>query len=274
MKKVVWLLVLLGVSTSCEKTIHLDINASSPSVVIEGLLTNMQGLQYVKVSRSYGFYDTGEAPPVTNATVMVYDNQGNTIPFAYSDSKAGYYLPADKNFKGTVGNIYSMSVVVDGQTYQAMDTLLAVTPIDSLGYRINPRERNDSDNQGRYYEVLLFAKEPQDIKNYYLFQFFENDSLVRDHPSDVYFADDQMLGEKIDGVPSPVFFAPGDTARVEMYSLTRSGFLYYNDLNALLNNDGGMFSPPPVNCRTNLTNGALGLFQVSALSADTIIIKE
>ena len=39
-------------------------------------------------------------------------------------------------------------------------------------------------------------------------------------------------------------------------------------------NDGGLFSQPPSNSRTNLTNGALGFFQASAVEIEEIVIKE
>jgi hypothetical protein len=92
-------------------------------------------------------------------------------------------------------------------------------------------------------------------------------------PDEIYFADDVALGDEINGVSSPLYYGKGDNARVNAYSLTRAGYVYYSDLQGLLNNDGGMYSPPPANCRTNLTNGALGFFQVSAVSTDEIIIE-
>ncbi len=84
----------------------------------------------------------------------------------------------------------------------------------------------------------------------------------------------KYLGEKIDGVTSPIFFAPGDVARIEMYSISRDAFVFYNDLQNLLNSDGGLFSQPPSNSRTNLSNGALGFFQASALDISAVEIKE
>jgi hypothetical protein len=58
-----------------------------------------------------------------------------------------------------------------------------------------------------------------------------------------------------------------------MYSVRRNGYLFYNDLNAILNSDGGMFSPPPANPRSNITGGALGFFQVSAMTSASIAVK-
>ena len=91
--------------------------------------------------------------------------------------------------------------------------------------------------------------------------------------TDIYFTDDIALGEEINGVASPVFYAPGDVARLEAFSLSRTGFVFYNDLFNLINNDGGMYGPPPANCRNNLSNDALGFFQVSSLETREVLIE-
>jgi hypothetical protein len=82
------------------------------------------------------------------------------------------------------------------------------------------------------------------------------------------------LGENINGVASPIYFTPGDVGRVEIYGISRTAFVFYSDLQRLLNNDGGLFSQPPADSRTNLSNGALGFFQASSLNVSSIEIKE
>lgn len=63
-------------------------------------------------------------------------------------------------------------------------------------------------------------------------------------------------------------------ARVEIYSLSRNGYVLYNDLFLILNSDGGgMFGAIPSSPRTNLTNGALGFFQVSAVNEKELLIE-
>lgn len=260
---------------SCEETIVLDLNQTQPGIIVEGLVSNVPGRQFVKVTRSVGFYDTGKPTPITNATVTVRDSQGNTYAFVHNPAGEtnlnGYYYPTS-GFAGTVGRTYTLSLQVDNQMYEAQDELLPVTRLDSIGYRLSKDQVEDPDEEGKIYELLLFAKEPQDTKDYYLFKFYRNDSLKVTNDNEIYFTDDVLLGERIDGLPSPVFFGEQDTARIEMMSLSRNGYLFYSDLVNLINNDGGMFGPPPANPRTNLTNGALGFFQASAIEADTLLI--
>ncbi len=277
MKNLFIIIICSSIFWSCDEPVRLDVNQGESRVIIEGQVTNAAGHQYVKVSRSNGFYESGKTPRVTNATVSVSDDAGNDFPFVHNpgnlDDSAGYYLP-QVPFIGEVGKTYFLTVTIDGQIYEAQDKLFRVTPIDSLSYRIDEEEREDPEDPGKFYEVLIYAKEPQDTKDYYLFKFYRNDSLKLDFDTDIYFSDDEVLGESIDGVSSPIYFAPGDVARCEIFSISRTAFVFYSDLQSLLNSDGGLFSQPPANSRTNLSNNALGFFQASALHVSEIEIKE
>ncbi len=277
MKNIILLLSAIALFSSCEKTIDLDLKQSEQNIVIEGQVTNRMGYQYVRVTRTAGFYDNGATPRVTNATVSVKDDLGNEFLFSHNPGNdadsTGYYLPI-VNFMGEAGRTYILTVNLDGEIYTAQDKLFTVSGIDSLSYRINEDEKNDPNRASKFYEVLLFTTEPKGEENYYLFKFFRNDSLKVYNDNEIYFSDDKLLGEQIDGLGSPVYYAVNDIARIEMYSISRAGYIYYVDLQSLLNNDGGLFSQPPSNSRNNLSNGALGFFQASSVDVKTIVIEE
>jgi hypothetical protein len=278
MKNIFLVIFISIIFFSCEKTIVLDLKDMEPRIVIEGLVTNAPGRQYIKITKSVDFYSSvNDIPAVKNAIVTVTDDLNNTFVFIHNPNdhadSAGYYVPEDP-FTGEIGRTYTLHVEADGETYTAEDKMFSVTPIDKLEYRINEDEKDDPKETEKIYEVLVFAKEPQETKDYYLFKFYRNDSLKFDSENDIYYSDDELLAENIDGVPSPNFYGIGDKAKVEAYSLTRNGLVFYADLFKLINNDGGLFGPPPANCRTNLTNGALGFFQVSAFHYNEITITE
>jgi hypothetical protein len=263
--------------TACEETIDLELDQTASKIVIEGQVTDVADHNYVKVSRTVDFYSTGNAPRVTNATVRVEDNAGNSFSFVHyqgeSPDSVGMYFP-EATFAGEIGRVYKLTVDIEGQTYTAQDTLFRIVPIDKLESQLNEDEQADPEDPGRFYEVLLFVKEPQDTEDYYLFKFYRNGVLEYGSEIEIYFSDDKLLAENIDGIPTPIFYAKDDIARVEAYSLTRDAFIFYRDLQKLLNNDGGMFGTPPANPRSNLSNGAAGFFQVSAIQSDEITVVE
>ncbi|MEP6734079.1 MAG: DUF4249 domain-containing protein [Chryseolinea sp.] len=277
MKNILIPIIVLFIFSACEKTVELDLKQTEPRIIIEGQVTNKSNYQYVKVTKSIGFYDSGESPRVDNASVFVTDDQGNSFTFVHNPrnnaDSMGYYLPSTA-FAGEIGRTYRLTVSIDEQVYEGSDFLNPVAKIDSLTSRVNDDEKDDPKDYKKFYEILLYAKEPQATTDYYLFKFYRNDSLKVYNDTDIYFADDEVLGEDIDGIPSPIFFAPGDVGRVEMYSLSRDGFVFYNDLQNLLQNDGGLFSQPPSNSRSNLSNGALGFFQASAMEMRSISINQ
>ena len=277
MKNIITLLLLIFILVSCEETITIDDRQVDPVVIVEGLITDQDRFHYVRVSRSVGFYDDVVNEPITDAQVFVRDSDSNSWRYRHNPSDnpqlEGYYV-SENQFAGGIGMEYTVSVAVGEEIYTGTDLLTPVTDIDSLSFELDEDEFDDPDDEGYFYEVLFYAREPQDRKDFYLFKFYRNDTLIRDDENDIYFSDDDLLAEEINGIPTAGFYSWGDTARVEMYSITRQGFVYYNDLTNLLFGDGGLFGAPPVNPRTNMNNGALGFFQASSVVWEEIIIND
>lgn len=273
------IIIIFAVFTlmSCEEAVHLDLDQTQPKIVIEAFVTDKPGYQRVKITRSADFYSTGQTPRITNAAITVKDDLGEIFHFVHNPNNhkdsAGIYIP-QVPFVGKIGRTYMLTVNINEELFEAHDKLVSVIPMDSLKYQINEDEEEDPEKRGKIYELLMFAREPQDEKNYYLFHFYRNDSLTFDSETDIYYTDDEFLAEKIDGVASPVYYGKGDIGRVDIFSLSREGYVYYNDLSSILNNDGGgMFGPIPSSPRTNLSNDALGFFQVSAVNTSEIKIE-
>jgi hypothetical protein len=263
--------------TSCEETVELDVNQVEPKIVIEGLVTDKPGYQMVKVTRSKGFYTGGKTPRITDASVIISDDLGETIVFVHNPrnhpDSTGIYLPTSK-FIGQIGRTYTLKVNADGKEFTAMDKLLPVLKMDSLKHRPSVFEEDDPEIEGRIYELLMYAREPQNEANFYLFKFYRNDSLTYNSDNDIYYSDDELLSENISGATSPVYYSIGDKADVEVFSLSKLGYIYFNDLSSILNGDGGgMFGPVPAAPRTNMTNGAIGFFQVSAVDISSVTLE-
>lgn len=274
MKNLLIILLPAILFISCDKPITLDLKENESKIVIDGLLTNRPNEQYIKISKTADFYSNGKTPRVTTAIVTVKDDAGHEYIFKHKADSAGFYFP-ETPFVGEIGRKYHLTVVAEGETYEAEEELFSVIPIDKLEYEFDKdeAEADEPEEEGKFYRLLLFATEPQETKDYYLFKFYRNDSLKFSDENDIYYSDDELLAENIDGVEGPIYYAPGDKAKVEAYSITRSGYVFFSDLQTLLNNDGGLFGSPPANCRNNLSNGALGFFQVSAVNSSEILVE-
>jgi hypothetical protein len=258
----------------CEEVVTLDINQAAPKLVIDGLITNEDTTHFVRITKSGDFYGSG-GKNVMDAIVEVRDNLGNIFSYTHNpegyDSLNGYYF-SDQQFAGKEQRIYNLSVTVESQIFTASDTLRPITTIDSLSIQVDSRAADDPESEGEIYQVLLYAKEPQETVDFYYFKFYRN-NIIEVTDNNVYVFDDRLLGNSLNGLPSPILFKQGELAAVEIYSLTREQFVYFMDLANILNSDGGMFSPPPANPRSNISGGALGLFQVSGISKASILIE-
>ena len=261
---------------SCEEVIELDTDQTPPQYVIDGLVTDEFAEHYVRITTTTDFYDTGTTPGVSGAAVMVSSDRGTAYTFAESETEAGLYTAS---FAGEVGSTYTLQATLStGEVFAATDTMAAVPPIDSLTWTVNEDEREDPSDSGFFYDVLIYLAEPQETEDYYLFNFYRNDSIQRfDSETGLFYSDDELLGDYVFGLDFPLFFRAGDTATLEMYTTSRSAFLFYTDLDNVLNGDGGMLSPSPTNPRTNVigdgANG-FGLFRVSAVQRKTVVVGE
>lgn len=261
---------------SCTETIELDMEQTSPRVIVDGLITNEDTEHYVRLTESVGFYQEGQAPGVSGAVVEVIDNEGNVYNFTEKETESGLYT---SRFAGQIGNTYNLRVSLpDGTERLASDRMEPVMAIDRLEWQLDEDEQEDPAEEGFFYRILIYGEEPAATKDYYLFKFYRNDTVQNfDSGTGIFIADDELIGGYINGLESPEYYKAGDEARFEMYRISRDSYLFYNDLANILNGDGGMTSPSPVNPRSNIFSSEgveLGLFQVAAVNKTSIVVGE
>lgn len=270
MKKYILLLLAAYLCSQCETPIDLDLEQHAPQYVVEGLITDQMGPQFIKITKTVAFNSTAPAERVNDAVVSLIDDLGNRYDFTKTID--GVY-EADTPFAGSAGRTYQLDIAVEGQHFSASETLPAVAAIDSIAYRINEEERDKADVETQFYEVLLYMNEPQATQDQYLAKFYRNGSQENSEGEEVFYFDDELLASQIRGLAAPYFYAQQDTFRFEMYSLTPKAFRYYFELDNNINNDGGVFSGTPANILTNLEGGAIGYFQTSSVVSAEVIIE-
>ncbi|MEQ9425175.1 MAG: DUF4249 domain-containing protein [Cyclobacteriaceae bacterium] len=266
--QIIYSLIVMVIFISCEETILIDTDQTPSKIIIEGLVTTEMKQHTIKITRTADFYQTGLTPRVSDATISVSDDAGNS--YAFSEEQPGLYL-SQEPFSGIIGNTYTMQVNIGPDAFTATEQLLRVTTVDSLSYELNFDETEESNIA--LYSFFLYTVEPQETRDYYLFKFYRNGTWLNENGEDITVTDDVAVGEEIEGIEAPYLYVEGDTARVEMYSLTRDAYIFWFDVANLVFSDGGVFAPLPANPRTNITGGALGIFQVSDVQGGEIVIK-
>jgi hypothetical protein len=282
--------------------------------VVEGTITNQTGPYLIRLTKSrfqltinpqsnhysdtsYNYrYPIGESEAIQDAEVFItdkntsYTEQLEKCPTGtWHYYEAGNNFPARSNFsvadtsildgfykttklKGTPGHTYSLTIRWQNKEYHAESYMPPVPAIDSVQFNFTKGEIGKTD----FNIPLLFFKEPQNERNYYLF-ITPGNSRVWPYS----ILSDEYLKSYVNGLDVCKGVAPdywmnaypyvwdgklGYDYFIEMHSLTKEAYEYYKALIQQFRTDGGGYSPSPASPPTNLDNGALGFFRASAVN--------
>ncbi len=262
MKKLFVLLSVL-VCAGCQQVIDVDLNTAAPRLVIEASLNWEKGttgnLQTIKITTTAGYYDK-TIPSVSGATVFVTNSKNDIFDFLPSpSSEAGIYTC--NTFVPEIGETYQLTVIHNGETYNAQEKLIATPEIRDV------EQRNDlglnSDEIGIRVNFIDFPNE----NNYYLFRFGSTVNAFPEYETiDAQFTD----GNVTSWLYSNKNLKKGSKMNFTLYGISET---YYNYISIVLSNSrgGGAFQPLPTNVKGNITNQsnkqnyALGYFRLSEI---------
>lgn len=272
------LVVIIGLLIflfSCQEEAALELGARDKIPVIEGVWTDNPSDNFVSVAYSRDYYDTLDNERIPDALVQIEDlENGEIIEFRYV-GELGQYLPLNQQ-AAEIGHEYRLRVALEGKEYSATGTTLEAPVLDSITYEF--KEERFFADEGYY--LTLYGKIPFTENNFYRLKLTRNDTLLN-RRSD-YFLFDDTFGSSIlnNGFELTAFtFEKEDKVKLQMLRLNESSYDYLNQLVNLLFNDGGLFSPPPANPRTNLTvsqgvGEVMGYFMTAPVVTRTIMIQD
>ena len=238
MNKILISLALLFVFTACEDVIEIDLDNIEPKLVIEAVITDQTINQTVKLTKTGDYFEPG-----------IYQTT---------------------HLLGTAGVVYNLSVEVEDVEYTAVSEMPVRVNIETLStefFEATPRF-----DEG--YFVKCHFTDPAGISNYYRFKIRENGILLNSS-SDFILRDDKIFDGNSVQIPLAIkTFQINDTVTVELLSLNKDTYDYYN---TLVGGSGGpadmMSSSTPANPVSNISNGAMGYFGVYTISSKTIIVQ-
>jgi hypothetical protein len=285
------LLILASVVslTGCEDVIDLKTETGPAQLVVDGWITDQAGPQTIRLTLSAAYFNNGPATTAVGAQVLVTDNEGTEYPFSYNPEKKAYQWtpPQDTVVLGHIGRTYTLTIQYEGETYVATNQINRVPPIDSLVYEEEkfPIKPDKGPQEG--YIAQFYARDFLGLGDTYWIKPLKGGKLNGTEASAISLAFDGAFspGSPSDGLIfiQPLrqsitvngLFSAGDTAGVELHSITPETYYFLLQVRQESAN-GGIFAVPPANIPTNIrnTNGkqALGFFGASAVSrAETVI---
>jgi len=245
---------------SCQKVISVNTGDSTPQLVIEGNITDVQGSQTVKLSKSVPYGSNNVFPTVSGATVTLNDNTNAT--YRFTETQPGTYTL--NNFKGKALTFYVLTVKSEGKAYYGGSTMPFPVNLDSLTLV------SQSFGSKNTISVVVNYQDPATIANQYRFIMYVNGVQVKR----VFVENDQLSDGR--AVTSTLYqqdieLKRGDKVDIDMESIDGNMYNYWNSLS----NQGGntpQNSATPSNPPSNISGGVLGYFSAHTYQRKTIVI--
>jgi hypothetical protein len=250
---------------SCSEIIDIGINVSDAEMVVEAKMPQ-DGTAMVTLTRTINFYDSLQVPAVTDATVIMSDDAGNSETLTMTSP--GVYESI--SMTGKIGRKYKLTIHTEDEHITSESLIPSRVPVDSV-YAVNsiypgggppvlPGQTAD------FFEVFVKYTDPVFEQNFYRIILYINGK-----PSPrLYIYDDRLTnGNQVENLH--VVYDPelknGDKIVVEMQCIDKNVFDYYKSMGN--SSMGPRNATSPANPYTNLQGAILGYF-----SAHTVERKE
>lgn len=244
--------------------------AGVPVLVVDGIITDVQGEQVIRLSWSVN--DLNETPaPVSEASLLIY-NEDSTWKLTEQPPYSGRYLTPSA-FVALPGKNYTLSISHNGTIYSAKSAMLSgrffdpavcvQDETDSL-FRIDWVASAFSTDEAAMWEVILdwsgvpgYEGEAPEATSARLL-FYTLPTL------DV----SQLFAPAVEKIRFPA----GTILTENRYSLTPEHAEFIRELLMETGWQGGLFSSFPANVSTNVSNGAIGWFGACGKTSLSFIV--
>ncbi len=271
------LLLALSLLTGCEEEIELSLKGDQPRLVVDGIITTDTMAHKVKLSLSGNYFDNQAMPRVSGALVTLSDGD-ETFVLQESDDAPGEYLTSD-SFFGKQSTLYSLEIANvdvngDGQeeVYTSESFLNPIIETDSVSI--------DFHRIWELWQINLHAHDPAGVENFYLFNLYINGELYSDRYGKMSYTDDRFFdGNYVDGVwifglnseEEEENLYPGDVIMLETLMVEKGYYDFVVAADAETGVKTPIFSGPPANVPSNISNGALGQFAAYGISRYSVV---
>ena len=261
--KYISIIILALAFTACEKVIEVELDPALKQYVIEGNITNQPGPYTIRVSESTDFFDPGDYPMITDATVVISDSEG-TIDTLVQVSDGMYQT---STIEGVPGRSYSLEVTIGNEVFTGSSTMPLETKLDSMTY--GEPAFSGFGGGDDYVGIECHFHDPEEYENYYRFKIF-----INGEPEDEIYLTDDLVWNGLDVEYSRIRLDKniGDTIKIQFWNIDKTTHSYLEMLSDL--NGGGMGSSTPANPESNLSGNVLGYFAAVAMDSLSVVVEE
>ena len=165
------------VIAGCTEKVNVKLDTTYTRVVVDGSIQSDTGVYSIALSTSADYFSNSPVPRIVNAGVTIGDGV-NTYTLHESQPGISGIYRTDSAFAGKIGKSYTLHVNLDKQiagvsSVEATTLLPSVTHLDSIATEFHA----DWGPKG-IWMIKLYAQEPGNETNYYLFNWYRNGKLM------------------------------------------------------------------------------------------------
>lgn len=269
-------------TASCTEKIDLELDSTYTRLVVYGTITTDTMSHRVELSKSADYF-FNQAPEKVIGAMVELRFDDTVIKLNENTDLPGIYETAP-DFSGIPGKTYHLTINgvdinQDGlfEKYTASSYLPEVNSIDSitLKYTFN------SFFSG--WEVQIWTYDPADKRNFYVFKTLINNRLVTDTLTELVIQNDDFFnGSFTNGITAQFLLESkpdeklnyGDTVTFEINGITQDYFNFLFEAQSESFGQNPLFSGPPANISSNISNGALGYFTAYSIERASRVVMD
>ncbi|RZJ69668.1 DUF4249 domain-containing protein [Flavobacterium sp.] len=264
------LLLLSFLFYGCEEVVDVDLDTQTPKLVVDASIDWIKGTsgaeQTIRLTTTAAYYDQN-VPNVSGAIVFITDSNSQVFDFVENPGTGNYVCT---NFVAQIGMSYVLTIVHEGQTYTASETMIATSEIENI------QQDNEGGFLGDEIEVKFFYQDSPVPGEHYLVRF---DAPAIPYPDFEVISDEFINGNMAFESFSEDRNAAGDNVRIRLYGISERYYDYMSKLLLMTGGSGGPFGTAPATVRGNLVNQtdegnfALGFFRLSEVDQTDYVIQ-
>jgi hypothetical protein len=269
-------LLLLIILTSCEEVIEVGLNSSDPAFVVEAVIYK-DSVTLVRLTTTTSYYSVGEPEFITDASIKISDGISNE-ELIYKGN--GYY--SGSSIHGVEGRNYVIEILHDGILYKSISSMPFKTDIVSVGYsRNNTQTIYNPSGKTMFVIRCEFIDDPE-ADNYYMIRYILDGKVLT---GSYYLLTEQTAVNGSLDIFSvnradqdtirfeEWMFYEGGMGEVQVFSIDKSVYDYFVQLNDVLFWKRRYNPPATYNPVSNINNGALGYFAAWTFDSQKLILE-
>lgn len=300
--RIIIILILALLTGNCITPFLPETEEEKDMLVVKGMITDLYGVNTIKLTRSVPIDRKNQERPYTGCTVKIIDDIGNI--YLLKENRPGEYVTTPEQFQGMTGRKYKLTIdnkrpnelrrVYESEFIE----MIQVPQIDSLYY-----EKTDVDS---YFDIIngcqiyLDTHDPFNKCRNYRWEFsetwefhipfnaVEHDTCWMSRNSEIISVKSTSLMAEDRITRFPLYYIPPFTDRfqvkysilVTQYSISEQEYDYWYKVRNIAEEVGSLYDVTPssipgnIYCVDDPAETVLGYFSVSSVCTKRLFIRD